>query len=207
MKRITKSTAAGLATLAIVTAVGLTTPRATLAATTEADDTANGPDQDLVARGEYIVTTSGCNDCHTPMMMGPDGPEPDMSRMLSGHPQDLAMPPVPALPEGGPWLVIWAATNTAIAGPWGVSFTRNLTPDEETGIGEWSLKDFKDTLRTGRRMGRGREILPPMPIPMYKHFVDEDLEAIYAYLRTIPAVSNEVPEPWDPPAQNSASTQ
>ena len=204
MKRITGSTFAGLVSLTIVSAVGLTTPSGMLAATKK---TADGLDQDLVARGEYLVITSACNDCHTPFKMGPNGPEPDMSRMLSGHPQDLEMPPVPELPAGSPWLVLWGATNTAIAGPWGVSFTRNLTPDDETGIGEWSLKDFKDTLRTGRRMGRGREILPPMPIPMYKYFVDEDLEAIYAYLRTIPAISNEVPEPWDPPEQSAASSQ
>ena len=49
-------------------------------------------------------------------------------------------------------------------------------------------------------MGRGREILPPMPIPMYKNFTDQDLDAIYSYLRTIPVVSNRVPEPL-PPAQ------
>jgi mono/diheme cytochrome c family protein len=153
-----------------------------------------------VARGKYLVSTSACMDCHTPMKMGANGPEPDMSRMFSGHPQDLKMPPVPVLPQG-PWLVISSATNTAWSGPWGVSFTANLTPDPETGLGNWTLNDFKQTLRTGRHMGRGREILPPMPIPAYSQFTDADLEAVFAYLRTIPPVKNKVPEPLPPAAR------
>jgi hypothetical protein len=148
---------------------------------------------DVVARGKYLVTTSGCNDCHTPWKVGDHGPEPDMSRMLSGHPQSFQLPPPPK-PEG-PWLVAAAATNTAWSGPWGISFTANLTPDPETGLGKWTLRNFMDTIRTGRHLGRGRPVLPPMPIPMYKNFVDADLEAIYTYLRTIPAISNQVPEP------------
>lgn len=152
------------------------------------------------ARGKYLVSTSGCHDCHTPWKVGPNGPEPDVSRALSGHPQQLQMPAAPALPEG-PWLVTIGATNTAFAGPWGVSFTANLTPDAETGLGEWTVRDFKQTIRTGKHMGRGRAVLPPMPIMVYSHFTDADLEAIYAYLRTIPAVSNRVPEPRPPAAR------
>lgn len=151
------------------------------------------------ARGKYLVATSGCMDCHTPMKMGANGPEPDMSRMLAGHPEALQMPPVPALPQG-PWLVISSATNTAFAGPWGVSFSANLTPDPETGLGKWTPRDFKATIRSGRHMGRGRAILPPMPIPVYSNFTDRDLESIFAYLRTIPAVKNQVPEPRSPAA-------
>ncbi len=151
----------------------------------------------VVARGQYLVTTSGCHDCHTPLKVGANGPEPDMSRMLSGHPQALEMPPAPVLPEG-PWLVTAAATNTAWSGPWGVSFTANLTPDAETGLGQWTLRDFVGTIRTGRHMGKGRPVLPPMPIPAYKNFDDADLGAIYAYLRSVPAVKNRVPEPVPP---------
>jgi mono/diheme cytochrome c family protein len=155
------------------------------------------PPDDRIARGRYLVTIAGCNDCHTPLKEGPSGAERDMSRMLSGHPESLEMPPAPDLPDG-PWQVSGAATTTAWSGPWGVSFTANLTPDPETGLGRWSARNFKDTLRTGRHMGRGRPILPPMPIPMYKHFTDEDMEAIFSYLRTIPAVRNRVPEPLPP---------
>lgn len=157
------------------------------------------PSRAQIERGRYLVTTSGCHDCHTPMKMGANGPEPDMSRMLSGHPDALTMPPAPRLPEG-PWLVVSAATNTAFAGPWGVSFSANLTPDTMTGLGQWSLKDFQGTIRSGRHLGRGREVLPPMPIPAYKHFNDADLAAIFAYLRSIPPVTNRVPEPTAPMA-------
>jgi hypothetical protein len=126
-----------------------------------------------------------------------------MTRMLSGHPEQLMMPPAPKLPEG-PWLVTAAATNTAWSGPWGVSFTMNLTPDPETGLGRWTLRNFKDTIRSGRHLGRGRVILPPMPIPMYKHMTDTDLEAVFSYLQTLPAISNRVPEPL-PPAVSTAA--
>ena len=153
-------------------------------------------DPDKVTRGKYLVTTSGCNDCHTPWKVGANGPEPDMSRMLSGHPEKMELPAPPQ--PVGPWMVSAAATNTAWSGPWGISYTANLTPDKETGLGKWTLRQFTDTIRTGRHLGRGRPILPPMPIPMYKHFTDEDLAAIYSYLQTIPAVQNRVPEPVPP---------
>lgn len=157
-----------------------------------------------LARGKYLVTVAGCNDCHTPWKMGPTGPEPDMSRMLSGHPEGMVMPPAPKLPEG-PWMVTAAATNTAWSGPWGVSFPANLTPDRDTGLGKWTQRNFTDTIRTGRHMGRGRPILPPMPIPMYKHFTDADLVAIFSYLQSIPAISNRVPEPLPPAPAASKS--
>jgi mono/diheme cytochrome c family protein len=150
-----------------------------------------------VRRGEYLVKGMGCGDCHTPVKMGPSGPEPDMARMLAGHPQSLVMPPAPKLPAG-PWLVSAAATFTAWAGPWGVSFTANLTPDPKTGLGDWTAQTFVDTVRSGRLMAKGRKILPPMPIPAFQNLTDADLRAIFAYLHTIPAVANRVPEPVPP---------
>jgi mono/diheme cytochrome c family protein len=186
--------AAGLATAAFGLLLALPAPAADK--TSAADKPAA---RGVVERGRYLVTTTGCHDCHTPLKMGANGPEPDMSRMLSGHPEALQMPPSPALPQG-PWLVVSSATNTAWSGPWGVSFTANLTPDAETGLGRWTLQDFKGAMRTGRHQGRGRPILPPMPIPAYKHFNDADLGAIYAYLRSVPAVANRVPEPLPPAA-------
>lgn len=157
---------------------------------------------DKVARGRHLVNTSGCHDCHTPFKLGPAGAEPDMTRMLSGHPEALVMPPAPKLPPG-PWLVVSSGTNTAWAGPWGTSFTANLTPDKETGIGTWTARNFVDTIRTGRHMGRGRPLLPPMPVPVYNNMPDEDLEAIFAYLQTVPAIKNRVPEPLPPAAELS----
>ena len=162
-----------------------------------ASQPATAANPEIVARGKYLVSTSGCHDCHTPFKLGASGPEPDMSRALSGHPEGLVMPPPPTLPAG-PWLVTSAATNTAWAGPWGVSFTANLTPDAETGMGKWTVKNFRDTIRTGRHMGRGRAVLPPMPVPAYNNFTDGDLDAIYHYLQSIPAIKNRVPEPWAP---------
>jgi mono/diheme cytochrome c family protein len=152
---------------------------------------------DPVARGRYLVTFAGCNDCHTPLKLGPNGPEPDATRLLSGHPEALAMPPAPS--PTGPWAYSVAVTNTAWAGPWGVSFTANLTPDAETGLGRWTEEDFVQTMRSARHMGRGRPILPPMPVQNYRELADEDLKAIFAYLRTIPAVRNRVPQPLPPP--------
>jgi len=165
-----------------------------------AADPATTTVEDKLARGKYLVTIAGCNDCHTPFKPKQGGgAEPDMSRMLSGHPESLAMPPAPELPNG-PWKVVSAGTNTAWSGPWGVSVTANLTPDPETGLGRWTFRNFKDTIRTGRHMGRGRPILPPMPIPMYKNMTDDDLEAVFSYLQSIPAISNRVPEPLAPSA-------
>jgi hypothetical protein len=149
-----------------------------------------------VARGKHLVATSGCHDCHTPFKLGSNGPEPDMSRALSGHPAEMQLPPPPA--PSGPWLVSVAATNTAWAGPWGVSFTANLTPDAETGLGDWTAQSFIQTIRTGRHLGRGRPVLPPMPIGVYQNFSDEDLGAIFAYLKSLPPMKNRVPDPLAP---------
>lgn len=149
--------------------------------------------QTRIQRGEYLVTVGGCNDCHTPLKMGPKGPEPDMSRQLSGHPASLEMPAPPALPNG-PWLWSGAATNTAFAGPWGVSFARNLTPDEVSGIGIWTEEMFIRTLRTGKHWGVSRPILPPMPWFNYGKMTDEDLKSVYAYLRNLKPIRNEVPD-------------
>jgi mono/diheme cytochrome c family protein len=153
---------------------------------------------DPVARGKYLVSAMGCHDCHTPWKMGPQGPAPDMTRALSGHPADTVMPPPPKLPEG-PWIALIGATNTAFSGPWGVSFTANLTPDAETGLGKWSEEMFVTAIRTGRHEGKGRPILPPMPWSMIRNLTDEDLRAIFAYLRSLPPVQNRVPQPVDPP--------
>lgn len=154
------------------------------------------PSNALAKRGDYLVKIMACNDCHTPFKLGPQGPEPDMSRMLSGHPATLTMPPAPA-PQG-PWVWSGAATNTAFAGPWGVSFAANLTPDKATGLGAWDEKTFIAAIRSGRHMGKGRPILPPMPQPTYRFATDADLKAIFAFLHTLPAISNRVPDPLAP---------
>lgn len=150
-----------------------------------------------IERGAYLVRTKGCNDCHTPWQIGPNGPEPDMTRALTGHPESLVMPTPPQLPPG-PWLWMGAATNTAFAGPWGVSFAMNLTPDPETGLGKWTEKQFIDTMRTGRHLGIGRPILPPMPYQIIGSATDEEIKALFAYLQSLPPVKNKVPQPIEP---------
>lgn len=163
---------------------------------------AGGPPagDERVARGQYLVRFGSCHDCHTPHKPGPNGVEPDMTRALSGHPSSLVMPPAPPLPPG-PWVWMGAGTNTAFAGPWGVSFTANLTPDEETGLGKWTEEMFITALRTGRHEGKGRPILPPMPYPYVSSLTDDDLKAVFAYLRSLPPVRNKVPSPIDPPEE------
>jgi mono/diheme cytochrome c family protein len=153
---------------------------------------------DPVARGKYIVEAGGCNDCHTPWRMGANGqPEPDMSRYLSGHPEDMKLPPPPKLDPKSPWMWGGAASFTAFYGPWGVSYAMNITPDQNTGIGIWTEDMFVRAIRTGKHMGEAssRDILPPMPWPAFKNFNDADLKAIYAYLRTIKPIANHVPDP------------
>lgn len=159
----------------------------------------------LAARGRYLVTIAACHDCHTPLKQGPNGPEPDMDRQLSGHPESSG---IPAAPGGakGPWDTSISGM-TAWTGDWGISFTANLTPDPETGLGKWSFRNFRDTIRSGRHMGRGRPILPPMPWPMYRNMTDEDLAAVFAYLQSIPAIRNKVPEPLPPPQVKTADAR
>lgn len=142
-------------------------------------------------RGAYLVRGFGCADCHMPLKDGPKGPEPDLARGLSGHPQGMALPPAPA--AKGPWLWGGAATNTAFWGPWGVSYAANLTPDARTGLGAWTAEQFVATMKQGRHAGSGRPIAPPMPWQALGTLDEADLRAMFAYLKSQPAVSNAVP--------------
>jgi hypothetical protein len=156
------------------------------------------PKEDPVSRGKYLVTTLACNDCHTPFKMGPNGPEPDMTKMLSGHPESMPLPPPPE--PTGPWIWGGAATNTAYYGPWGITYSPNITPDQNTGLGIWTEDIFIKAIRTGKHFGTSRPIMPPMPWQSYSQLNDEDLKAMYAYLRTIPPIKNTVPD-YAPPKQ------
>ena len=151
---------------------------------------------DPVERGAYLVSTMGCHDCHTPWKEGPNGPEPDMTRALSGHPEDLEITKPPTLTEQ--WNTSTFATFTAWTGPWGMSFTANLTPDQNTGLGIWTEEMFMNAIREGKHMGTSRPILPPMPWQVYRNLTDDDLKAVFAYLRTITPISNHVPDPLTP---------
>ncbi len=153
------------------------------------------PTESPVERGKYLVTGMGCSDCHTPKKMGLKGPELDMTKLLSGQPADDRLPPPPALT--GPWVAVTNVHLTAWKGPWGMSYSANITSDPETGIGNWTEETFVAAMKTGKHMGAaaGRPILPPMPWPAMSQLKDDDLKAMFAYLKTVPAVKNKVPEP------------
>jgi len=153
----------------------------------------------MIERGKYLVTLGGCNHCHSPKVMTPMGPVPDTTRLLSGHP---ATEPAHEVPKDALAPDKWGAiTNnhlTEWAGPWGVSFARNLTPDVATGIGSWTEAIFIKALRTGKDMGKGRNILPPMPWQDIGETTDADLKAIFAYLKSLKPINNAVPNPISP---------
>ena len=140
------------AAIAVAAGAGLAAAVAILFSSTAAQAARKDAQTTRVERGKYLVTAMGCNDCHTPWKMGAKGPEPDMTRMLSGHPQDFKLPPAPA--AQGPWIWTAAATNTAFAGPWGVSYAANLTPDQNTGLAIWREEDFVKAIRTGQALRR-----------------------------------------------------
>ena len=157
---------------------------------------AEGRDAPLVKRGALLVSVGDCVTCHTPFRMGANGPEKDIARGLSGHPEGLKLTPPPRLDAEWNWA--GSATMTAFVGPWGITYAANLTPDRETGIGAWKEKDFVQAMRTGKHLGAARPILPPMPWKALSRLPESDLRAIYVYLMAQPAVKNKVPDPVAP---------
>jgi hypothetical protein len=157
----------------------------------------------LVARGKYLVTFAGCNDCHSPKVFTPMGPMVDTTRLLSGHPSDQKLPAVPkGVIAPDQWGALTSNDLTAWSGPWGTSFTANLTPDKATGLGSWTVDMFIKALRTGKHMGEGRNILPPMPWMMINTATDDDLKAVFAYLQSLPPIENAVPDPISPTGES-----
>ena len=160
-------------------------------------------DDELVERGRYLISLGGCHDCHSPKIFTEDGFYPDPERLLSGHPADLPLPEYdPAMVAPGKW-VLFNSHFTAAVGPWGTTRAANLTPDDQTGIGLWSLEHFAGALKTGKHMGEGRPILPPMPWPNLTALEDEDYAAMFAYLKSLEPIRNPVPAPV-PPVQTGS---
>src|SRR4051812_25265682 len=109
------------------------------------------PAQSPVERGKYLVSVAGCNDCHTPKTFGPNGPEADLTRSLSGNPSTDKLAAVPAgLLAPDKFGTVANNHLTAWVGPWGVSFAMNLTPDKATGLGSWTQEMFVTAIRTGK---------------------------------------------------------
>lgn len=149
-----------------------------------------------IERGRYLVGIMGCNDCHSPKLMGPQGPYLDPDRILSGYPADRPLPPVPANAEA--WALM-AMDLTAAVGPWGTTFAANITSDE-SGIGNWTYEQFERAMRHGLYKGLegSRPLLPPMPWQNLKDMKAEDMQAVFAYLKSTKPVENVVPAPIPP---------
>ena len=156
--------------------------------------------EDSVKRGEHLSHIMGCHDCHSPKMMTDKGPVPDPSRLLSGHPAGEKLPAMPdkAVIAPGQWM-LFNGGLTAAVGPWGTSFSANLTP-HATGTENWTLENFDKALRHGKAKGldNGRMLLPPMPWPNYINLSDEDLANLWHYIRSLPPIDNVVPAPLPP---------
>ena len=154
--------------------------------------------EDIVKQGEHLVTTMGCNDCHSPKKMGANGPEVIQEQMLSGFPSDRPIAKFDTkLIQSG--FAVFYPDLTAAVGPWGMSFAANLTPDS-TGLGSWTEEQFKTAITKGKFKGleHNRSLLPPMPWVNYANLSDKEVSSIFAYLKSIKPVRNLVPEPIAP---------
>lgn len=167
----------------------------------------HGGFESQVKWGEHLITVSACHDCHTPKIITPEGLMLlDSSRLLSGHPANMPAPQVDRAEMERKGLTT-TDLLTAWAGPWGVSYTANLTSDD-TGIGTWSEEQFFRAIRKGKFKGLegSRQLLPPMPWEVYQYMTDDELKAIFAYLKSTKPVQNVVPAP-EPPMSASISSK
>ena len=149
----------------------------------------------LIRRGDYLVSSIGCDDCHSPKIMGPQGPQLDMEHRLSGYPAERPLAKVEGSDLKNGWMLFGSDLTSAV-GPWGISFASNLTSDS-TGIGNWTEAQFFTAIRQGKSKGiaSNRELLPPMPWQNFSKLSDADLKAIFAYLKSTKPVRNVVPAP------------
>jgi mono/diheme cytochrome c family protein len=123
-----------------------------------------------VERGKYLVTIAGCGSCHTPgALLG----KPDSKRLLAGSEVGFGIPGV------------------------GVFVGSNLTPDKETGLGDWTTEQVIAAITKGETPN-GRKLFPVMPWPDLAHLSSQDAQAIAAYLKSLPPVKNAVPGPFGP---------
>jgi hypothetical protein len=181
-------TAAGLAIVIAIASVACQAPKAENSA-------APVSVEDKVKRGEYLVNTIGCDDCHSPKKMGPMGPEVDPEYRFGGHLADRPIGPIDTSVLTKGWALFGGELTVAV-GPWGVSYAANISGDS-TGIGAWTEEQFFRAMREGKYKGleNSRPLLPPMPWQNFAKLTDEDLSAIYHYLKSTKPVNNLVPAP------------
>ncbi len=157
-------------------------------------------EQRSMDRGAALV--EDCHTCHSPKILGPKGPQPDPERLFSGSPAAMKLPEIPGdLIAPQKWGGFFTNDLTAWVGPWGVSFSSNLTPDKETGIGNWTFDTFKDVMRTGMLHDGSRSLLPPMPTA-FSALSDEDLKAMFDYFMSLKPIANPVQQPIPPQKLN-----
>jgi hypothetical protein len=151
------------------------------------------PESTQSKQGHYLVTLGGCNDCHTPKTFSAMELMPDTTHLLSGAPANEQVPGFDTtLVSTGKWGALTTKDMTIWAGMWGVSFAANLTPDKNTGIGLWTPEIFINSMRTGKYMGTGRSILPPMPWQSIGQLNNADLRNIFAHMQSLPPIQNQV---------------
>jgi mono/diheme cytochrome c family protein len=122
------------------------------------------------ARGHYLVIVAGCSDCHTPgALIG----APDMKRYLAGSNIGFSIPGQ------------------------GVFVGQNLTPDKETGLGQWTSEQIVAAIRAGKKPDGG-QLSPVMPYNSYAHLTDADASAIVAFLQSLTPVNNKNLGPFPP---------
>jgi len=169
-----------------------------VASTTVAEKPTFGGYETQVKWGEHLVAIGGCNDCHTPKNMTPMGPVDDSTLILSGHPEKLPAPDVDRKAMESKGLVV-TSDFTSWIGPWGISYSANLTPDE-TGTGNWTEDQFLYALRhsVSKGLPGARPLMPPMSMMPVKNMTDEELKAIFAYLKTIKPIKNNSVQPTPP---------
>lgn len=153
---------------------------------------------DSIKRGEYLVKTIGCHDCHSPKAMTERGPQEIAELALSGFQAGDSLPAMNTEALNSGWMLM-NGQLTAFVGPWGVSYSANITSDD-TGIGTWTLEKFKIAMKEGKLKGdkNGRQILPPMPWENFAKLSEEDLESMFKYLQSTKPVKNSVPPPVPP---------
>ena len=153
-----------------LTALGFGLAAAAVALTLVAPPSAVAARNAEIERGRYLVGLGGCNDCHTP---GYFFGKPDMARFLGGSEVGFEIPGL------------------------GVFHGPNLTPDRETGLGKWSSQEIAKAITKGERPD-GRMLAPIMPWHAFASLTRQDVNAIVAFLKSLPAVSNKVPGPFGP---------
>jgi len=143
------------------------------------------PQQDIVAHGRYIAIIAGCTDCHTPYKANFQNPQkltPELIQTIAFRGNEAA--------DTNKFM---AGGRAFDLGPAGIVYSRNLTPDKETGIGNWTDEQIKLAIKTGADLN-GEVLFPVMPYHIYNGMADSDLDAVIAFLHSLTPIKNQTPK-------------